>query len=159
MLTMDAQVHAYEGNHPGRPWAAFLHGTPEVTGDDMAAAMDAVGVDGAILVSPFAMCRDNASQVSRPDQVAQLAERNPSPRLAIDDLGLQQRVGPAGSSGALRRPAEGADPGGARQHRHHDHRRLHAIARALLMGGTARRIHAWTPTRPWERTVGRRRSR
>jgi L-fuconolactonase len=33
----------------------------EVTGDDMAAAMDAVGVDGALLVSPFTMYRYDAS--------------------------------------------------------------------------------------------------
>ena len=61
MLTIDAQVHAYERNHPGRPWAGFLHGPEQVTGDDMVAAMDAVGVDGAILVSPFAMYRYDAS--------------------------------------------------------------------------------------------------
>jgi L-fuconolactonase len=61
MLTIDAQVHAYERNHPGRPWAAVLHGPPEVTGDDMVAAMDAVGVDGAILVSPWTMYRWDAS--------------------------------------------------------------------------------------------------
>ncbi len=61
MLTIDSQVHAYERNHPGRPWAAVLHGPPEVTGDDMVAAMDAVGVDGALLVSPFAMYRYDAS--------------------------------------------------------------------------------------------------
>ena len=47
MLTIDAQVHAYERNHPGRPWHAVLTGPPEVTGDQMVAAMDAVGVDGA----------------------------------------------------------------------------------------------------------------
>jgi hypothetical protein len=29
----------------------------EVTGDDMVAAMDAVGVDGALLVSPFTLYR------------------------------------------------------------------------------------------------------
>ena len=61
MPTIDAQVHAYERNHPGRPWAAVLQGPPEVTGDQMVAAMDAVGVDGAILVSPFAMYRYDAS--------------------------------------------------------------------------------------------------
>ena len=61
MLTIDAQVHAYERNHPGRPWFAVLQGPPEVTGDDMVAAMDAVGVDGALLVSPFAMYRYDAS--------------------------------------------------------------------------------------------------
>ncbi len=61
MLTIDAQVHAYERDHPGRPWAAVLHGPPEVTGEDMVAAMDAVGVDGALLVSPFTMYGYDAS--------------------------------------------------------------------------------------------------
>jgi len=61
MLTIDAQVHAYERDHPGRPWAAVLHGPAEVTGDDMVKAMDAVGVDGALLVSPFTMYRYDAS--------------------------------------------------------------------------------------------------
>jgi predicted TIM-barrel fold metal-dependent hydrolase len=61
MPTIDAQVHAYERDHPGRPWAAVLQGPPEVTGDDMVAAMDAVGVDGALLISPFTMYRFDAS--------------------------------------------------------------------------------------------------
>ena len=61
MMTIDAQVHAYERNHPGRPWAGVLTGPAEVTGDDMVAAMDAVGVDGAVLVSPFTMYGYDAS--------------------------------------------------------------------------------------------------
>jgi predicted TIM-barrel fold metal-dependent hydrolase len=61
MATLDSQVHAYERNHPGRPWAGVLHGPAEVTGDQMVAAMDAVGVDGAVLVSPFSMYRYDAS--------------------------------------------------------------------------------------------------
>jgi predicted TIM-barrel fold metal-dependent hydrolase len=61
MVTIDAQVHAYERDHPGRPWAGVLAGPPEVTGDDMVAAMDAVGVDGAVLVSPFTMYGYDAS--------------------------------------------------------------------------------------------------
>ena len=61
MLTIDSQVHAYERNHPGRPWVGELAGPAEVTGDDMVAAMDAVGVDGAILVSPYSMYRFDAS--------------------------------------------------------------------------------------------------
>jgi L-fuconolactonase len=61
MPTLDSQVHAYERNHPGRPWAGTLHGPAEVTGDQMVAAMDAVGVDGAVLVSPFSMYRYDAS--------------------------------------------------------------------------------------------------
>jgi predicted TIM-barrel fold metal-dependent hydrolase len=61
MPTIDSQVHAYERDHPGRPWAAVLHGPKEVTGDDMVKAMDAVKVDAAILVSPFTMYRYDAS--------------------------------------------------------------------------------------------------
>lgn len=61
MPTIDAQVHAYERNHPARPWVGTLQGPWEVTGDQMVAAMDAVGVDGAILVSPFSLYRYDAS--------------------------------------------------------------------------------------------------
>jgi predicted TIM-barrel fold metal-dependent hydrolase len=61
MLTIDAQVHAYERNHPGRPWLAALTGPPEVTGDQMVAAMDEFGVDGALLVSAFTMYGYDAS--------------------------------------------------------------------------------------------------
>jgi len=59
--TVDVQVHVYERNHAGRPWAATLHGPSEVTGDQMVAAMDEVGVDGAILVSPYTQYRYDAS--------------------------------------------------------------------------------------------------
>ena len=60
MLMIDAQVHAYERDRPGRPWAGVLPGPPEVTGDGMVAAMDAVGVDAALLISPFALYRYDA---------------------------------------------------------------------------------------------------
>ena len=60
-LTIDSQVHAYERDRPERPWSGYLEGPEEVTGDDMVAAMDAVGVDGALLVSPFSMYRYDAS--------------------------------------------------------------------------------------------------
>lgn len=55
MPIIDAQVHAYERNRPDRPWQGTLQGPAEVTGDQMVAAMDEVGVDGAVLVSPFSM--------------------------------------------------------------------------------------------------------
>jgi L-fuconolactonase len=61
MPTIDVQVHAYERNHPGRPWGGHLQGPESVTGDEMVAAMDAVGVDGALLVSPFSLYRYDAS--------------------------------------------------------------------------------------------------
>jgi predicted TIM-barrel fold metal-dependent hydrolase len=53
MAIIDVQVHAYEANHPGRPWLEHLAGPPHVTGDEMVTAMAEVKVDGAILVSPF----------------------------------------------------------------------------------------------------------
>jgi predicted TIM-barrel fold metal-dependent hydrolase len=61
MPIFDSQVHAYERNHPGRPWVGTLQGPAEVTGDQMVAAMDEVGADGAVLVSPFSMYRYDAS--------------------------------------------------------------------------------------------------
>ena len=61
MQIVDAQVHAYERNHPGRPWIGQLHGPPSATGDEMVAAMDVAGVDGALLVSPYSFYRYDAS--------------------------------------------------------------------------------------------------
>ena len=60
-MLIDAQLHAYERNHPGRPWHAVLAGPPEATGDQTVAVLDASGVDGAILVSAFTMYRYDAS--------------------------------------------------------------------------------------------------
>ncbi len=59
--TIDCQVHAYERNRPERPWSGYLQGPEEVTGDHMVAAMDALGVDGALLISPFSLYRYDAS--------------------------------------------------------------------------------------------------
>ena len=61
MPTIDCQVHCYERNSPARPWRGHLEGPEQVTGDDMVAAMDAVGVDGAILISPFSLYGYDAS--------------------------------------------------------------------------------------------------
>ena len=59
--TIDCQVHCYERNRPERLWHGLLEGPEEVTGDDMVEAMDAVDVDGAILISPFSMYQYDAS--------------------------------------------------------------------------------------------------
>ena len=61
MPVIDVQVHAYDRNHPGRPWAGQIAGPASVTGDEMVGAMDDVGVDGALLVSPFSLYRYDAS--------------------------------------------------------------------------------------------------
>lgn len=88
MPTIDAQVHCYERNHPGRPWHEVLAGPPEVTGDDMIKAMDAVGVDGALLVSVFTMYRWDASyalavQKAHPDRFGVIKPVDPTdPKVA-----------------------------------------------------------------------------
>ena len=51
MAIIDSQVHAYEANTPKRPWHTVPNWPPHVTGDEMVAAMDRVGVDGAIFIS------------------------------------------------------------------------------------------------------------
>jgi L-fuconolactonase len=61
MTIIDSQVHAYEANTPKRPWATVPNWPDHVTGDEMVAAMDKVGVDGAIFISAFSQYRYDAS--------------------------------------------------------------------------------------------------
>ena len=61
MPIIDSQVHAYAANTPDRPWHAVPNWPAHVTGDEMVAAMDAVGVDGAIFVSAFTMYQYDSS--------------------------------------------------------------------------------------------------
>ena len=61
MPIIDVQVHPYDRNHPARPWAGQAHGLPSATGEEMVAAMDSVGVDGAIMVSSFNVYRYDPS--------------------------------------------------------------------------------------------------
>src|SRR5262249_43301595 len=55
MTIIDSQVHAYEANTPKRPWHSVPNWPDHVTGDEMVAAMDKVGVDGPIFISAFSM--------------------------------------------------------------------------------------------------------
>src|SRR5438105_5339741 len=91
MLTIDAQVHAYERNHSGRPWVGTLHGPAEVTGDQLVAAMDAVGVDGAVLVSPFSTYPYAASYAkevytAHPDRFALVKPVDPTDPAVADTI-------------------------------------------------------------------------
>jgi L-fuconolactonase len=61
MPTIDSQVHAYAANTQDRPWHSVPNWPAHVTGDEMVSAMDAVGVDGAILVSAFSLYQFDAS--------------------------------------------------------------------------------------------------
>jgi predicted TIM-barrel fold metal-dependent hydrolase len=60
-MIIDSQVHAYEANTPKRPWHNVPNWPPHVTGDEMVAAMDKVGVDGAIFISAYSLYRYDAS--------------------------------------------------------------------------------------------------
>ncbi len=91
MLILDAQVHAYERNHPGRPWVGTLTGPAEVTGSQMVAAMDEAGVDGAILVSPFSMYRYDASYAlevyaAHPDRFGLVKPVDPTDPAVVDTI-------------------------------------------------------------------------
>ncbi len=57
MQTIDAQVHCYGLQTPDHPWVDPFPGPKEMTGEDMVKAMDAVGVDGALLISVYAIYR------------------------------------------------------------------------------------------------------
>ncbi len=66
MPIIDAQLHAYERDHPGRPWHAALTGPPEATGDQTVAVLDEAKVDGAILLTWFNLGdRDLATHLFR----------------------------------------------------------------------------------------------
>jgi L-fuconolactonase len=81
-VIIDSQVHAYEANTPQRPWFRVPNWPAHVTGDEMVAAMDKVGVDGAIFVSPFSMYQYDGSyavevQKKHPGRFALVKPVNP----------------------------------------------------------------------------------
>ena len=91
MLTIDAQVHAYDRNQPGRPWIGHLAGPPSATGEEMVAAMDAVGVDAALLVSPYSFYRYDASyalevHAAHPDRFRVIKPVDPSDPAVEDTI-------------------------------------------------------------------------
>jgi L-fuconolactonase len=89
-MIIDSQVHAYEANTPKRPWASVPNWPPHVTGDEMVAAMDKVGVDGAIFISAFSMYRYDANyavevQRAHPGRMAIVKPVDPD-NPAVDDV-------------------------------------------------------------------------
>src|SRR5262249_50443986 len=90
MTIIDSQVHAYEANTSKRPWHSVPNWPDHVTGDEMVAAMDKVGVDSAILISPFSMYGYDASyavevQRAHPDRFAIVKPVDPDDP-AVDDV-------------------------------------------------------------------------
>jgi predicted TIM-barrel fold metal-dependent hydrolase len=90
MTIIDSQVHAYEANTPKRPWTNVPNWPPHVTGDEMVAAMDKVGVDGAIFISAFGLYRYDANyavevQRAHPDRFAIVKPVDPDDP-AVEDV-------------------------------------------------------------------------
>ncbi len=119
MTIIDSQVHAYEANTPLRPWHSVPNWPAHVTGDEMVAAMDAVGVDGAIFISSFSMYRYDASyavDVARayPDRMAIVKPVDPDD-LAVADVIADWKKTPGTVGIRIMVPAESgrdpADPG------------------------------------------------
>ena len=135
--TIDSQVHAYERNSPERPWQGFLDGPDEVTGDDMVAAMDAVGVDGALLVSPYSMYRFDASyalevNAKHPGRFGIIRPFDPESETIADDMA--EWTGTPGVVGARIMLTYGEYDG--------DHPGLHAILTAAGQAGVPVNIMA-----------------
>ncbi|MDP1537102.1 MAG: amidohydrolase family protein [Burkholderiales bacterium] len=89
-MIIDSQVHAYEANTPQRPWLTAPNWPPSATGDEMVAAMDKVGVDGAIFISSFSMYGYDASyavevQQAHPDKFGIVKPINPDDP-AVDEV-------------------------------------------------------------------------
>jgi L-fuconolactonase len=153
MPTIDAQVHAYERHHPGRPWASVLAGPPEVTGEQMVAAMDAVGVDGALLVSPFTLYRYDASyalavHAAYPGRFALIKPVDPSdPAVAETIADWAATPGAVGVRIMLTRDvsADPADPG---LHRVLTAAARHALPVNLLAWGRLEQVGALAARHP-----------
>jgi L-fuconolactonase len=117
---IDAQLHAYERDHPGRPWHAVLTGPPEATGDQTVAVLDEAGVDGAILVSAFTMYRYDPSYAITvrnryPDRFALVRPVDPADPAVADVIAEWRRTpGAVGVRMLLVRSGlatDAADPG------------------------------------------------
>ena len=115
---IDSQVHPYERDRPERPWMGTLEGPAEVTGDDIVAAMDAVGVDGTLLVSPYSMYRYDASYAlevyaKHPGRFGLIKPFDPHSETVADEMAeWAANPGVVGARLMLtREPFEADDPG------------------------------------------------
>ena len=119
MPIIDCQIHAYEANTPKRPWHMVPNWLPHVTGDEMVAAMDKVGVDGAIFISPFNMYRYDASyavevQKAHPGRFALVKPVDPDDA-AVTEVIAEWKQSPGTVGIRIMMPKEGkrevSDPG------------------------------------------------
>src|SRR5258707_14358638 len=102
MAILDSQVHCYEANTPKRPWHSVPNWPDHVTGDEMVAVMDKVGVDGAIFISAFSMDQYDASyavevQRAHPGRFALVKPVDPDDPTVADGIAeWEATTGPVG---------------------------------------------------------------
>lgn len=97
MAIIDSQIHAYEANTPKRPWHSVPNWPAHVTGDEMVAAMDKNGVDGAIFISSFSMYQYDASyaeevQRKHPGRFGLVKPVNPDDSAVADVIAAWKQV-------------------------------------------------------------------
>ena len=115
--TIDCQVHAYDRNDESN-YRAVLAGPQTVTGEQMVAAMDAVGVDGALLISPFTIYGYDSSYCEGvadryPDRFGLIAPFDPnSPTVAAEVEAWAERPGVVGARIVLSFEGVSADHSG-----------------------------------------------
>jgi predicted TIM-barrel fold metal-dependent hydrolase len=91
MPIIDSQVHAYEANTPKRPWLSVPNWPPSATGDETVAAMDRLGIDGAIFISAFSLYGYDASyavevQRKHPGRFGIVKPVNPDDPAVLDHI-------------------------------------------------------------------------
>ena len=115
--TIDCQVHAYDRNNEDN-YRSVLAGPATVTGEEMVAAMDAVGVDGALLISPFTIYGYDSSYCEGvaeryPDRFGLIAPFDPnSPGVGAEVEAWAERPGVVGARVVLNFESVGADHAG-----------------------------------------------
>ena len=138
-MIIDSQVHAYEANTASRPWASVPNWPPHVTGEEMVAAMDKVGVDGAIFISAFSLYRFDASyamEVARahPNRMAIVKPLNADDPAVADVVAEWKKVPGAVGIRIMFTKESGWAPG---------HAGIDRICRAAVANDLPLNLHCW----------------
>jgi predicted TIM-barrel fold metal-dependent hydrolase len=115
MPIIDSQVHAYEANTPKRPWRTVPNWPDHVTGDEMVAAMDKVGVDGAIFISANSLYGYDASyavevQRKHPNRLAIVKPVDPEDPVVADVIADWKKTPGTVGIRVMMRKDSGRDP-------------------------------------------------
>ena len=148
MAIIDSQVHCYEANTPKRPWNTVPNWPAHVTGDEMVAAMDRFGVDGAIFISAFSLYQYDASYaVVKVSGAWTLSQKSyPYPDIwdplarVFDAWGMQRCLWGTDWTRAFAvvNYEQAVEPFRLTN-------RLSKDERAMLMGGACARAYGWSP--------------